>query len=101
MNRWMMPSLIGTPAPAEGNHSAANRPTLTHSEMLLRRLKNDPEILRADPALTPSVSERYEKYLAEVNTEDAEWTASIREVVAEASEDSDALLATKELLGEC
>jgi hypothetical protein len=47
------------------------------------------------------VSERYEKYLAGVNTEDAEWTARIREVIAEASEDSDALLATKELLGGC
>ncbi|KAG8768244.1 hypothetical protein FRC12_005688 [Ceratobasidium sp. 428] len=93
----MMPSPIGTPAPAEGG-AAANRPTLTHSEMLLRRLKHDPEVLRADPSLAPSVNERYEKYLSETNTEGAEWTARIREVVAEASEDSDALLAIKESL---
>ncbi|KAG9085244.1 hypothetical protein FRC06_003688 [Ceratobasidium sp. 370] len=94
---WMMPSPIGTPAPVEGSASAG-RPTLTHSEMLLRRLKHDPEVLRADPSLAPSVSERYEKYLAETNTEGPEWTARIREVIAEASDDSDALLATKELL---
>ncbi|KAG9101746.1 hypothetical protein FS749_003821 [Ceratobasidium sp. UAMH 11750] len=94
---WMLPSPIGTPAPTEGS-AGASRPTLTHSEMLLRRLKHDPEVLRADPSLTPSVSERYEKYLAETNTEGPEWTERIREVVAEASEDSDALLATKELL---
>ncbi|KAG9123714.1 hypothetical protein FRC07_014184 [Ceratobasidium sp. 392] len=93
---WMMPSPSGTPGPEGG--SGTSRPNLTHSEMLLRRLRHDPEVLRADPSLTPSVSERYEKYLAESNTEAPEWTARIREVVAEATEDSDALLAIKEQL---
>ncbi|QRV94055.1 BSD domain-containing protein [Ceratobasidium sp. AG-Ba] len=93
---WMMPSPIGTPAPAADG--STSRPTLSHSEMLLRRLKHDPEVLKADPFLTPSVSERYEKYLAETDREGPEWTARIREVISETSEDSDALLATKELL---
>lgn len=94
----MLPSAVGTPAP-EGAESTG-RPVLTHAETLLRRLKHDPEILKIDPAGNPSVEGHYKKYLEGVDTTNAEWTAKIREVIAEASEDSDALLATKELLGE-
>jgi hypothetical protein len=96
----MLPSPTGpgTPAPETAASGSGNRPALTHAEALLRRLKNDRELLAADPAAS-SVKERYEKYLAGIDTNDTRWTARIREVVAEASEDSDALLATKEKLG--
>lgn len=100
--RWMMPSPIGpgTPAPETTASGSGSRPTLTHAEMLLKRLKSDPEVIKVDPTIT-SAKERYEKYLADIDTDDARWTARIREVVAETSEDSDALLATKEKLGRC
>lgn len=91
----MLPSPIGTPAPETTGR------VLTHAETLLRRLRHDPEILKTDPSANPSVEAQYKRYLEGVDTNDTEWTAKIREVVAEASEDSDALLATKELLGKC
>ncbi|CAE6416388.1 unnamed protein product [Rhizoctonia solani] len=93
---WMMPSPIapGTPAPETG---AGGRPALTHAEALLKRLKSDPEVLRVDPAAS-SAEASYEKYVAGIDTSDAQWTARIREVIADTSEDSDALLATKEKL---
>lgn len=94
---WMMPTPMGPATPAEGATSSSTGRPLTHSEMLLKRLKSDPEILRVDPVAS-SAKERYETYLAGIDTNDAQWTARIREVVAEASEDSDALLATKEKL---
>ncbi|CUA66665.1 hypothetical protein RSOLAG22IIIB_00106 [Rhizoctonia solani] len=93
---WMMPSPIapGTPAPEE---SASGRPALTHAEALLKRLKSDPEVLQVDPAAS-SAKGNYEKYLAGIDSNSAEWTNRIREVIADTSEDSDALLATKEKL---
>ncbi|CEL60716.1 hypothetical protein RSOLAG1IB_03955 [Rhizoctonia solani AG-1 IB] len=93
---WMMPSPMApaTPAPEA---DASGRPALTHAEALLKRLKSDPEVLRVDPAASSAV-ERYEKYLAEIDTNNVEWTARIRELISDTSEDSDALLATKEKL---
>ncbi|KAH7339804.1 hypothetical protein B0J17DRAFT_656847 [Rhizoctonia solani] len=93
---WMLPSPMapGTPAPEAAE---SGRPALTHSEALLKRLKSDPEVLRADPAAS-SAKENYEKYLAGVDPNNTQWTTRIREVIADTSEDSDALLATKEKL---
>ncbi|KAJ1304768.1 hypothetical protein OPQ81_005905 [Rhizoctonia solani] len=93
---WMMPSPLasGTPAPEA---AASGRTPLTHAEALLKRLKSDPEVLRVDPGAT-SAKERYERYLTGVDTNDTQWTARIREVIADTSEDSDALLTTKEKL---
>ncbi|KAG8691492.1 hypothetical protein FRC11_002678 [Ceratobasidium sp. 423] len=92
---WMMPSPMvpGTPAPEV---TATGRP-LKHAEALLKRLKSDPEVLRIDPTAS-SAKEGYEKYLAGIDTNSTQWTTRIREVIADTSEDSDALLATKEKL---
>ncbi|CAE6499292.1 unnamed protein product [Rhizoctonia solani] len=92
---WMMPSPMapGTPAP---EMTAAGRP-LKHAEALLKRLKSDPEVLRVDP-MASSAKESYEKYLAGIDPNSTQWATRIREVIADTSEDSDALLATKEKL---
>ncbi|CAE6512809.1 unnamed protein product [Rhizoctonia solani] len=93
---WMMPSPMapGTPAPEA---TTTGRPALTHAEALLKRLKSDPQVLQVDPAAS-SAKEKYEKYLAGIDPDSPQWTARIREVIADTSEDSDALLATKERL---
>ncbi|CAE7228590.1 unnamed protein product [Rhizoctonia solani] len=92
---WMMPSPMapGTPAP----EAASGRSALTHSEALLKRLKSDPEVLQIDP-MASSAKENYEKYLIGIDTNSTQWTTRIREVISETSEDTDALLATKEKL---
>lgn len=111
---WMLPSSGGTPtSSAKGkeketssrNHSLDGlKAAATRAESLLKQLKHDPEVIRADPEVDPQSRELYKTWLEDkVNSHedginDSKWQDAMAKALAE-SVDGEALQSVHDILG--
>jgi hypothetical protein len=102
---WMLPFDSSDPS-AKGKEKAGRDTQLavaTRAESLLKRLKQDPEIIKHDPEADAGAKEFYSQWLATAmqdGIDSEEWTAKIAAVLNE-SADGLALKANQDALGMC
>ncbi|KII92972.1 hypothetical protein PLICRDRAFT_135006 [Plicaturopsis crispa FD-325 SS-3] len=113
---WMLPNPVVVSAKGKGKEregqstesgrpsgDSAQRAVATRAESLLKQLKHDPAILKADPEAHDTVRALYRSWVeAEITPKDgglegAEWTANITAVLAD-DVDGEALKTTHDVL---